>query len=262
MHDSLVTTSTTTTRTEDRNARALYVAALVANLVFLGLALLDWYVWDRQYVWAVFIPWSAVILLTILVALLSASSRVHVVRDASATPALARAVATLAARPTSAAPAIPATQPPLAFTEDAFPFVYNGYTLYSRKVDLKNGGIRTIWFFSKRTPASGEVARKPSGFHVGVNERTGLPFLKKGGGRDGEDLTPKVEHSLRPQCSALTEDGKQCRNSARHESKYCASHFGYQPPQIAKAEANRKDTQARVKGAPDTVPSVRRRPAA
>ncbi|MEA3166266.1 MAG: hypothetical protein QOJ26_1138 [Thermoplasmata archaeon] len=256
MTDSITTTSTTT-RTEDSNASALFVAALVANLVFLGLALLDWYVWDREYIWAVFIPWAAVILLTILVALMSASSRVHILRDASATPALARAVATLAARPTPS-PA-PVAVPSLDFQEDAFPFTYNGFTLYSRKVDLKNGGARTIWFFSKRIPASGEKSRKPSGFHVGVNERTGLPFLKKGGGKDGEDLTPHLEHALRPQCSALTEDGKQCRNSARADSKYCASHFGYQPPQIAKAEAARKDTLARVKGARDTVPSVRKK---
>jgi hypothetical protein len=264
MTDS-ITTSSTTTRTDDRNARALFGASLFANLFFLGLALVDWYVWDHDYIWAVFIPWAAVILLTILVAVLTSSSRVHVVRDTSATPALARAVATLAARPhaSPAAPTpTPAPTPVLEFKEDPFPFTFNGYTLYTRKVDLKNGGVRSIWFFSKRKPASGEMARKPSGFHVGVNERTGLPFLKKGVGRDGEDLTPHLEHALRPQCSALTEGDAQCRNSARADSKYCASHFGYQPPLIAKAEAARKDTLARVKGAKDTVPSVRKKSSA
>ncbi|MFA5943989.1 MAG: hypothetical protein WC876_05940 [Candidatus Thermoplasmatota archaeon] len=253
---------TTTRTTAETNAHTLFIGALFANLVFLGLALLDWYAWDRKYVWAVFIPWAALILLTIVVALLSVSHRVHVVRDTSAAPALARAVASLTARPSAVQSPIRAEpKPSLSFTEDTFPFVYNGYTLYSRKVDLKNGGARTIWFFSKRTPASGEISRKPSGFHVGVNERTGLPFLKKGGGQDGEDLTPHLVHALRPQCSALTEGDKQCRNSARADSKYCASHFGYQPPVIAKAEATRKDTRARVRGAPDTVPSVRRKPA-
>ena len=34
----------------------------------------------------------------------------------------------------------------------------------------------------------------------------------------------------RPQCTALTSDGSQCRNSARGGSKYCGSHKGYQPP--------------------------------
>lgn len=36
----------------------------------------------------------------------------------------------------------------------------------------------------------------------------------------------------RPQCVALTADGKQCRNSARGTSKYCAPHKGYQPPAL------------------------------
>jgi uncharacterized membrane protein len=33
-----------------------------------------------------------------------------------------------------------------------------------------------------------------------------------------------------PQCAALTADGRQCRNSSRGASRYCASHKGYQPP--------------------------------
>src|ERR1041385_4387414 len=40
--------------------------------------------------------------------------------------------------------------------------------------------------------------------------------------------TAKADYQ--PQCAALTADGKQCRNSARGASKYCASHKGYQPP--------------------------------
>src|SRR5206468_1944684 len=111
----------------------------------------------------------------------------------------------------------------------------------------------------KTAPRSGHPAAKPAGFHVGVNERTGLPFLKKGTAADGEDVTPKIEAGYRPQCAALTDFGHQCRNSARHESKYCASHFGYQPPTMAKAAAAREDTLPRVKQAPDTVPSVRRK---
>jgi hypothetical protein len=162
-------------------------------------------------------------------------------------PVPAPAAAPLLAKVAPAAPPAP------------FPFTFNGYTLYTRKVELKNGGERSIWFFSKRTPASGKPAAKPAGFHVGVNERTGLPFLKRGAGQDGEDVTPAIVHSLRPQCSALTEDDKQCRNSARAESKYCASHFGYQPPVISKAEVSRTDTRARVRGAPDTKPAARKR---
>lgn len=170
---------------------------------------------------------------------------------------------------------IPAPPRPVA---SGIPFVFNGYTLYTREVMLKNGGKRPIYFFSKKKPKSGRMCAKPLGYHVGVNERTGLPFLKKGAGKDGEDLTPAAaEPGYRPQCSALTEDGKQCRNSAREGSKYCGSHFGYQPRTL-KGSAKRiegeewsdddkvtdrqtvtkADTRARVKGAPDTKPAVRK----
>jgi uncharacterized membrane protein len=70
-----------------------------------------------------------------------------------------------------------------------------------------------------------------------------------------------------PQCSALTADGKQCRNSARGASKYCASHKGYQPPAL-KGLAQRvegdswsatdKRTDAQSKRLADTKPKVRK----
>lgn len=238
----------------EQTSRGLLIAGLSANILFLTLALLDYSVWESQYQWPVFIGWAVLIILLVVLALVSSGIRIEVVQErhfierAPGPPMLESKE--LAFTPIAAKAAPPA---------EPVPFVYNGYTLYSRKVDLKNGGERTIWFFSKRQPASGSPAGKPAGFHVGVNERTGLPFLKRGAGRDGEDLTPEVEHALRPQCSALTEEGDQCRNSARADSKYCASHFGYQPPTMAKAEAARKDTLARVRGAPDTKPSVRKR---
>jgi hypothetical protein len=70
-----------------------------------------------------------------------------------------------------------------------------------------------------------------------------------------------------PQCAALTEDGQQCRNSARGVSRYCASHKGYQPP-TAKGLAKRIEGDAwdpndevtdhqSVRGA-DTRPVVRK----
>jgi hypothetical protein len=244
----------------DHTTRSLLVAGLSANVLLLMLTLLDFSLNDSEYMWPLFVAWAFVILLIAILAFVTASHRVHLRHDEPATPALARAVAALATRP-SPQPS-PAAKPVVEFVQEpSGPFRFNGYTLHSRKVDLKNGGARTIWFFSKRKPASGTPSAKPSGFHVGVNERTGLPFLKKGGGPDGEDLTPDLVQAYRPQCSALTEDNKQCRNSARADSKYCASHFGYQPPVIAKAEAVRKDTRARVRRAPDTIPSVRRKAA-
>lgn len=83
--------------------------------------------------------------------------------------------------------------------------------------------------------------------------------------------------AYRPQCAALTADGKQCRNSARGASKYCAPHKGYQPP-TAKGLAQRiegdawdphdkltdrqsvatADTRPRVRKAKDTKVKMRK----
>ena len=248
----------------DQTNRGLLIAALSTNCLFLVLALLDYSAWESQYQWPIFVAWAFLIVLQVVLALASSGLRIEVVQQRP----LERAVAAAPAPVVRVAPVpAPAAAPLLAKVAPAappapFPFTFNGYTLYSRSVELKNGGQRQIWFFSKRTPSSGKPAAKPAGFHVGVNERTGLPFLKKGAGADGEDLTPAIEHALRPQCGALTEDGKQCRNSSRHDSKYCASHFGYQPTVISKAQVERTDTRARVRGAPDTKPAARKRAAA
>ncbi len=53
------------------------------------------------------------------------------------------------------------------------------YTLFTRDVTLKGGRVQTIYFFSARKPKSGNAIDKPSGYTVKVNQRTGLPFLKK-----------------------------------------------------------------------------------
>ena len=58
-------------------------------------------------------------------------------------------------------------------------FEYEGWTLYTLEVELKGGRIQQIYFFSKRKPKSGIPCDKPDGYTVGVNKRTGLPYLKK-----------------------------------------------------------------------------------
>ena len=58
-------------------------------------------------------------------------------------------------------------------------FKHEDWTLYKRDVKLKGGKIQTIYFFSKRTPKSGSPCDKPDNMIVGVNKRTGLPYLKK-----------------------------------------------------------------------------------
>ena len=57
-------------------------------------------------------------------------------------------------------------------------FEHNGYTLHARDVELKGGRKQKIYFFSKKTPKSGSPCDKPDNKVVGVNSRTGLPYLK------------------------------------------------------------------------------------
>ena len=255
--------------------RNLLLTCVVLDLALIGLVLYDFFQNSSDWiVWLLVVFGVFVVITAILFAMAGRGEeegeRVvvrEVVREAEPAPSGERTVVVHDYPPIPPAPIralyespprrMPA--PPAPAGSASVPFVFNGYTLYTKVVQLKNGGKRPIYFFSKRKPRSGRMCAKPRGYHVGVNERTGLPFLKKGAGPDGEDLTPAArEAGYRPQCSAITEDGKQCRNSAREGSKYCGSHFGYQPPGLAKATVDRKDTLARVKKAPDTKPSTRR----
>jgi hypothetical protein len=63
------------------------------------------------------------------------------------------------------------------------------------------------------------------------------------------------KEGLQAQCAAITTDGKQCRNSSRHGSKYCGAHKGYQPAAAAQRLA---DTKPSTRGK-DTKPTVRKR---
>ena len=66
-------------------------------------------------------------------------------------------------------------------TVSNMPYTYQGWTLYSRDVKLKKGPKVTIYFFSKRKPKSGKpMDEMPKNRKIGVNKRTGLPFLRKG----------------------------------------------------------------------------------
>lgn len=71
------------------------------------------------------------------------------------------------------------------------------------------------------------------------------------------ERTPTVANVLagdyQPQCAALRNDGVQCRNSARGGSKYCSSHFGYQP-RTAEGVVRQTDTVSKV-ARRDTVTS-------
>ncbi|MEA3143979.1 MAG: hypothetical protein QOG31_1303 [Thermoplasmata archaeon] len=94
--------------------------------------------------------------------------------------------------PEATAPGVPPEAAPAAATEivepihvppaEAGPFTHNGYTLFRREVETKSGS-RPLYFFSKGQPKSGSAAPLPAGHEVGVNDRTGLPFLRKVGER-------------------------------------------------------------------------------
>ena len=47
---------------------------------------------------------------------------------------------------------------------------------------FKGIGKRKMYFFSKRTPNRGTPCDKPGNMSVGVNKRTGLPYLKNTSG--------------------------------------------------------------------------------
>jgi hypothetical protein len=50
--------------------------------------------------------------------------------------------------------------------------------LYTRDVKLKTG-LHRIYFFSSVTPKSGIPCDLPEGYSVGINKRTGFPYVKK-----------------------------------------------------------------------------------
>ncbi len=271
---------------KSKTLRTLMIIAIILDLALLGLI---WYDYDQNQS-DLFVPLMiafavliAIIALIIAFAKLEGGGkvveRIVEVRRSESKDLDFQAIQVAKVTKAPAPPPPPAgpslrVQPPKGLD---FPFVYNGYTLYTLDVDLKNGGRRTIYFFSKRQPKSGRLSGKPGGYHVGVNKRTGLPFLKRGAGADGENLTPHQEKGYRPQCSALTDDGKQCRNSAREGSKYCGSHIGYQPSASKglakriegeswspkdkltnKQSAKNADTRPKVRKAKDTRVSVRK----
>jgi len=60
-------------------------------------------------------------------------------------------------------------------------YTQGAYTLYTLQINWKGtpGTKRTIYFFAKAKPERGTPCDLPPGYSVGVNSRTGLPYLKK-----------------------------------------------------------------------------------
>jgi hypothetical protein len=64
------------------------------------------------------------------------------------------------------------------------------------------------------------------------------------------------KHGGPAQCRALGDNGRQCRNVARHGSDYCSTHAGYRPQSMTTI-LKKHDTRPHVPGARDTVPVLR-----
>lgn len=58
-------------------------------------------------------------------------------------------------------------------------YTYNGYHLYKKVIKISDDDSRTIHFFAKEPPETGEPADLPSGYEVKINRRTGVPYIRK-----------------------------------------------------------------------------------
>ncbi len=54
------------------------------------------------------------------------------------------------------------------------------YYLHTKQVTLQNGRKQQIYYFAREEKRGETIDAVPSGYRVEENERTGLPFLKKG----------------------------------------------------------------------------------
>ncbi len=59
------------------------------------------------------------------------------------------------------------------------PFMVGDYTLYTKVVTLRGDRKQRIYFFSKKKKKDAAAIKKPRGYKVVINKRTGLPLLKK-----------------------------------------------------------------------------------
>jgi len=53
------------------------------------------------------------------------------------------------------------------------------YYLHGKDVTLRNGRKQRIFYFARAEKAGEALSEVPSGYAVGENQRTGLPFLSK-----------------------------------------------------------------------------------
>lgn len=72
---------------------------------------------------------------------------------------------------------LPEWSPVTETTDD--PFKIGDYTLYTKMVILRGNRQQRIYFFSKEKKKDAAAIKKPKGYKIVINKRTGLPLLKK-----------------------------------------------------------------------------------
>jgi len=58
-------------------------------------------------------------------------------------------------------------------------FSYGDYSLYRKQLRIGGKEIRTVHFFSKDAPEDSAPSELPEGYEVKVNDKTGVPYIKK-----------------------------------------------------------------------------------
>ncbi len=156
----------------------------------------------------------------------------------------------LKARPGNTDPILDEGQPETVETDDASDASYSSDASDdSDALVYEEGPQRTRK--ARPTKHAGKRNGFFSRFRRGKTQATEETADKREG--SGTHKASPGEKDYQPQCSALTDGGLQCRNSARGTSKYCASHKGYHPLTVEGIVRGR-DTKPANKSAPDTLP--------
>lgn len=58
-------------------------------------------------------------------------------------------------------------------------FQYNDYTLFQKTIKINDKEKRTIHFFAKEPPETGNPSELPDDYEVKINRKTGVPYIRK-----------------------------------------------------------------------------------
>lgn len=62
---------------------------------------------------------------------------------------------------------------------DSSGFQYNDYALFQKTIKINDKEKRTIHFFAKEPPETGDPAELPEDYEVKINRKTGVPYIRK-----------------------------------------------------------------------------------